>query len=90
MCVLIISTLILKSNILLIILPEASAYSITLLTSLLTQVNSHLLSYPLVTTAQQTLSISHRGAWGIDRSDREQPLSLDQVQTKQPGMLFAM
>jgi len=49
MCVLIISTPVLKSNILLFKLPEASACSVTLLPSLLTQVNSHLLSYPLVT-----------------------------------------
>jgi len=55
MCVLIISTPILKSNILLFKLPDASAYSVTLLPSLLTQVNSHLWSYPLVTHSRANI-----------------------------------
>ena len=55
LCVLIICTPTLKSNILLIILLEASAYSVTLLPSLLTQVNPHLLSYPLVTHSRANI-----------------------------------
>jgi hypothetical protein len=55
LCALIISTVILKLNILLIILSEASAYSVSLLPSLLTPVNSHLLLYPLVTHSRANI-----------------------------------
>jgi len=62
--VLIISTPILKSNILLIILPESSAHSVTFLPLLLTQVYSHLLSYPLFSHSKANIKLQPQRSMG--------------------------